>query len=137
MFEVNSRSYPTSLNMITLHTCPYSCRGVCLNKLATPFDETIRVFCFFHPLVEVDLPPFVDDFHHEIKVTLDWEAFISTLVHSPRLFYNGLSCMVYELLQDYFVLDDSTSGFNLFFEVCGHIAWVHVPPSLSCLFFTS
>jgi hypothetical protein len=44
---------------------------------------------------------------------------------------------VYELLQDYFVLDDSTSGFNLFFEVCGHIAWVHVPPSLSCLFFTS
>jgi hypothetical protein len=93
-----------------------------LNKLATPFDETTRVLCFFHPLVEVDLPPFVDDFHHETKVILDWEAFMSTLVHSPHLSSNGPSCMVYELLQDYFFPNDSTSSFNLFFKVCGHIA---------------
>jgi hypothetical protein len=43
--------------------------------------------------------------------------------------------MVYELLQDYFVPDDSTNGFDLFFKVCGHIAHGHVPPSISCLFF--
>jgi hypothetical protein len=35
-----------------------------------------------------------------------------------------------------FILDDSTSGFNLFFEVCEHIVRGHVPPLVSCLFFT-
>jgi hypothetical protein len=29
--------------------------------------------------------------------------------------------MVYELLQDCFVLDDFVNGFNFFFEVYGHI----------------
>jgi hypothetical protein len=27
--------------------------------------------------MKVDLPLFVDDFHFETKVTLDWEAFVS------------------------------------------------------------
>jgi len=29
--------------------------------------------------------------------------------------------MVHEFLGNRFVLDDSTSGFDLFFKVCGHI----------------
>jgi hypothetical protein len=33
-------------------------------------------FWFFHPPIEVDLPPKVNDFHPEIEVTLDQEAFI-------------------------------------------------------------
>jgi hypothetical protein len=38
--------------------------------------------------------------------------------------------MVYEFLQDYFVLDDLANGYNLFFEVCGYIAQSHVSPSI-------
>jgi hypothetical protein len=34
-----------------------------------------------------------------------------------------------------FFLDDSTSGFDLFFEVCGHIAQGHVPPLVSHLLY--
>ncbi len=45
--------------------------------------------------------------------------------------------MVYELLRDCFVLDDFASGFNLFFEVCGHIVQGHIPPSISRSFSTS
>jgi len=45
--------------------------------------------------------------------------------------------MVYELSQDYFVLDDFTSGFDLFFKLCGHIAWSHVLPSILHFLFTS
>jgi hypothetical protein len=31
---------------------------------------------------------------------------------------------------------DSTSVFDSFFKVCGHIVQGHVPPSISCLFFS-
>jgi hypothetical protein len=41
------------------------------NILAVPFDNTRATFHLLHPLIEVDLPPFVDDFHLETKVTLD------------------------------------------------------------------
>jgi hypothetical protein len=68
-----------------------------------------------HPLAEVDLPPFVDNFHPKIDV-LDREAFISTLTHSSCLSSNSPSNMVYQFLQDYFVLDDSISGFVDFFR---------------------
>jgi hypothetical protein len=44
-----------------------------LSIFATPFDETTRVFRLLLPLVEIDLPPFVDDFHPEIEVSLDRE----------------------------------------------------------------
>jgi hypothetical protein len=45
--------------------------------------------------------------------------------------------MVYELLRDYFVPDDSASGFDLFFEICKHIVHGHVPPSISRLLVAS
>jgi hypothetical protein len=48
------------------------------------------VLCFFHSLVEVDFPPFVDDFHHETKVTLNHKAFVSALVRSPHLSFGYL-----------------------------------------------
>jgi hypothetical protein len=67
-----------------------------------------------------------------MKVILNWVTFISTLACSPHL-----SSMVYEFLQDCFVPDDSMNGFDLFFEVCGHIVWGHIPPLISCLFFAS
>jgi hypothetical protein len=87
----------------------------------SPSNETTKVLRLLHPLAEVDLSSFVDDFHPEIEVTLDWETFVSNLVHSSHLSSIGPSSMVYELLRDCFVPNDFTSGFDLFFEVCGHI----------------
>jgi hypothetical protein len=67
------------------------------------------------------IPPFVDDFHLETKVTLNHKTFIFALAHSPCFSSDGPLGTVYEFLQNYFVLDDYVSGFNLFFEICGHI----------------
>jgi hypothetical protein len=58
----------------------------------------MRVFHFFHPIVEVDFPPFVDDFHLEMEVTLDREAFVFALACLPHLYSGGVLGMVYELL---------------------------------------
>jgi hypothetical protein len=82
----------------------------------------MRVFCLIHLLAEVDFPPFIDDFHLETKVTSNQKTFISILACSPHFSFGGPSSMVYELLQNYFVPNDSMSGFNLFFEIYGHIA---------------
>jgi len=49
-----------------------------------------KKICLFHPFAEVDLPPFVDDFHLKTKVTLNWEEFIFALALSPRLFFGDL-----------------------------------------------
>jgi hypothetical protein len=37
----------------------------------------------------------------------------------------------------FFILNDSASGFNLFFKVCGHIVQSHVPPSMLRFLSTS
>jgi hypothetical protein len=34
-------------------------------------DKTTRNLHLLHPLAKVDLPPFVDDFHPKMEVTLD------------------------------------------------------------------
>jgi hypothetical protein len=83
-------------------------------------------FRFLHPLVEVDLHPFINDFHFETEVTLNREAFIFALACSPCLSSNGPLDTVYKLLQNCFVLNDYMNGFDLFFEVYGHIAQGHV-----------
>jgi hypothetical protein len=70
-----------------------------LSTLATPFDETIGVLCFFHSLFEVDFPFFVDDFHLEMEIILNWKTFISTLAYSPCFSFGGPLGMVYEFLQ--------------------------------------
>jgi hypothetical protein len=41
------------------------------STLAATFDEITGILLFFHSLVEVDFPLFVDDFHLEKKVILD------------------------------------------------------------------
>jgi hypothetical protein len=56
------------------------------------------VLCPLHPLVEIDLPPFIDDFDLEMEVIFNWEAFIFILVHSPCISSNGPSGVVYENL---------------------------------------
>jgi hypothetical protein len=86
-----------------------------LNILMVLFNEATLTFHFLHPSIKVDLPPFVNDFHSKTKVALDQKTFISVLAHSPCLSYVGPLNMVYELLQYYFILDDFTSGFELFF----------------------
>ncbi len=57
-----------------------------------------------------------------MEVTLNQEAFVTALVHSPCFSFSGPSGMVYELLRKCFVPDDYASGFDLLFDVCGHIA---------------
>ncbi len=42
-------------------------RALISNTLTTPYDETTRILCLLRPLAEVDLPPFVDDFHHNYR----------------------------------------------------------------------
>jgi hypothetical protein len=72
----------------------------------------MKVLHLLHPLAEVDFPPFVDDYHPKIEVILNKETFVSTLAHSPHTFSNGPLSMMYELLRDYFVPNDSASGFS-------------------------
>jgi hypothetical protein len=60
------------------------------------------------------------------------------LACSPPLSFGGLSSnMMYELLQDYFTLDDFENGFDFFSEICGHIAHGHVLPFVLCLLVAS
>jgi hypothetical protein len=72
----------------------------------------------------------------KLKVILDQEAFIFTLVCSPHLYSNDPLGMVYEFLQNYFFPNDSANGFDFFFEIHGHIVQGQVPPSDSRLFFS-
>ncbi len=68
---------------------------------------------------------------------LDKEALIFALTHSPCLSFASPSGMVYEFLRYYFVFDNYVNDFDLFFEICEHIAHDHVLPLVSCLFVTS
>jgi len=106
------------------------------STIVTPSDETTGFFCLLHPLAKVDFLPFVDDFHLKIKVILDQETFIFTLVRSPHLYSSGPLGMVYEFLQNYFFPNDFANGFDFFFEIRGHIVRGQVPPSDSHLFFS-
>jgi hypothetical protein len=103
----------------------------------TPSAKTITTFCHLHPLVEVDFPYFVDNFHPKTNLVLDRKEFIYALTCFSRLSFSSPLGMVYEFLQDCFVLDDSASGFDLFFEICGDIACGHVFPSVSHLLVAS
>jgi hypothetical protein len=103
------------------------------NIFVTLLVITILALRHLHPLVEVNLPPFVSDFHPKMDLVLDKKAFIFIVACFPCLSFNGLLNMVYELLQDCFVPNDSTTGFHLLFEICKHIACGHVPPLVSSL----
>jgi hypothetical protein len=128
MFGIDSKSNPTSINTITPCMGLCSCKGIhssntCTNAstLVTPFDKILRILCFLHPLVEVDFPPFVDDFHLEMIVTLDRNAFIFNLIHSSCLFLVAfwVWCMNFYGIV---LSNDFVNGFDIFSKVCGHIA---------------
>jgi len=68
------------------------------NTPSTPSAKTIVALYHLHPLVKVDLPPFVDNFHPKTNFILDIEAFIYVLTHFPHLSLDGPLGMVYELL---------------------------------------
>jgi len=46
-------------------------QALVLSILMVLFNEITMTFHLLHPSIKVDLPPFVDDFHSKIKVTLD------------------------------------------------------------------
>jgi hypothetical protein len=48
-----------------------------------------------------------------MNLVLDKTTFIYALTCSPHLSFSDPLSMVYELLQDYFVFDDSISGFDI------------------------
>ncbi len=112
-------------------------RTLAHNTYVAPSVETITALWHFHLLAAVDLLPFVDDFHPERNFVLNRKAFISMLPCSPCLSFDSLSNMVYELLKDCFVLNNCTSGFDFFFEICGHIVCGNVPPLVSHLLVAS
>ncbi|KAL2635507.1 hypothetical protein R1flu_006986 [Riccia fluitans] len=89
-------------------------------------DTTIESLRQLHPSALQDLPPFVDDYHPDSDLLLDWDIFITALAKSPRLSSGGPSAMVFELLQDCFTPEDLTSGFDLLFQLCSHIACGHL-----------
>jgi len=122
---------------------PYSCNGVCLNNTCIRFEHICNPTWWDDRNLSPSpstfwgwSPPFFYDFHLETEVTLNQKTFVYALVHSPCLSSGGLLGMVFELLRDCFVPNDSTSGFDLFFKVCGHIARSHVPPSISNFLFS-
>jgi hypothetical protein len=88
----------------------------------------MRILHLLHPFIDVDFLPFIDDVHFEIEVILDQEAFIFSLVHSPHLSFRGPSDMVYELLQNCFVPNDSMNGFDLFLRYVGTLLKVMFHP---------
>jgi hypothetical protein len=61
-----------------------------MNTPRGPYDETMGVLHLLYSLVEVDFPPFVNDFHFKMEVIVDRKTFIFALVHSPCLFFMAL-----------------------------------------------
>jgi hypothetical protein len=72
--------------------------ALALSTLVVPLVETIIALCHFHPLVKVNLPLFIDDFHPEMDFVLDKEVNIYVLTCLPHLSFNKPLGMVYEIL---------------------------------------
>ncbi len=64
------------------------------NIPTAPLVESVATFHHFHLLVKDYFPPFVNDFHLEMDLVLDKEAFISTLTRFPRLSFGNPLSMV-------------------------------------------
>jgi hypothetical protein len=72
-----------------------------------------------------------------MEVTLNWHAFIFSLIRSPCFFFPitfQVWCMSFTRL---FCPKWFHEWLRLFFEVCGYIVQGHVPPSISHWFFAS
>jgi hypothetical protein len=144
MFGIDSRSYPTSISAIMSCMSLCSCRGVCSNSTHISFEQTCSPILWDHgspspfPLICWGwFPPFCWWFSSWDGGYFRLRGICLCFGSITTSFFDGPLGMVYELLWDCFFLNDSISGFDLFFKVCGHIVWSHVPPSVSCLFFAS
>ncbi len=102
-------------------------RALAPNIPTTPLIETIAALCHLHPLVEVDHPPFVDDFHPKTDGVFNRKTFIFVLTHFTHLSFGSPSSMVYELLWDCFVPNDFIGVFEFFLT--------YVSTSLMVMFF--
>jgi hypothetical protein len=60
--------------------------ALALGILVAPLTKTIVALCHLHPLVEVDLPLFVNNFHPKMDLVLDLKTFIYALTHFPPSF---------------------------------------------------
>jgi len=140
MFGIDIRSYPTFISTIMLHTCLCSCKGVSSSNMCTSSKHTYNPIWWNHmsPLSFPSTcwgwsPPFPWWFPSRDKSCFRLGGIYFYLGLFTMFFFN----MVFELLQDCFVLDDSVNGFNFFFEVYGHIFWSHVPLLVLHLLSTS
>jgi hypothetical protein len=80
--------------------------------------------------------PFVDDFHLETDLVLHRKTFIFAFTCFPCLSSGGPSDMVYELLSNCFVPNDSASDFDLFKKnMRAHHSWScsSISIMLSCI----
>ncbi len=121
-FNNGTRSYSTSINTIRSHTCTCSCRGVCLSNAHIGsqhfYNPSAKTHCDFSPSSSIGWgwpPPFCQHFHPKMDLVLDKKAFISILPLSPQLSFYGLLGMLYELLKDWFIPNNFTTRFDLFF----------------------
>jgi len=68
------------------------------NIFAALLATTILALRHLHPLAEVNLPPFVNDFHPKMDLVLDKKAFIFIVACFLCISSDNLLNMVYELL---------------------------------------
>jgi hypothetical protein len=90
------------------------------NILMVPFDEIMTTFCLFHPLANVDLPLFVNDFYIETEVILNQKVFFFLLWHIHHIFHLivlWVWCMnFYERFHSQLGYQKKEKGFN---DFCG------------------
>ncbi len=84
------------------------------------------VLHLLHPFAEVYFILFCWRFHFEMNVILNWEAFVSTLVHSLHFFFDDPLGMVYELLWNCFISNNFVMVRPLFQGM-----WAHCSKSCS------
>ncbi len=138
MFKVNSRSYPTSINTITPHMGPCSCKGICSNNTCIGSEHICNPTWWDNRSLSLSPPTYWSWYPYFFLWFSSWDrdyfkskSIYLSLGSFTTFSSGGLLNMLYEPLWYCFVPNDSTSGFDLFFKICGHIAQSHVPPSIS------
>jgi hypothetical protein len=66
----NSSPLPLAWAFAHVKKCVQVVHALAPNILVIPSNETMATFHLLHPLINVDLLPFVDDFHLDIEIIL-------------------------------------------------------------------
>lgn len=116
------------------------CKRVCANgvcKSSKHINGLIqwnhKSFFVFFTYQQMSTSPFCQWFQSKDKCDLDQEAFIFVLACSLCFSSNDPLGMVYEFLCKIFLSHMTLWVPLILFEVCGHIAYGHVPPFVLCL----